>query len=284
MSYLEQWRAISARIEGTGRAADFYVRLGGQESHKSYREIGIACQNTLALIQQLVSDYDAALPTLAKARIAEFITEKRLAVFQGAQDWTHGKSAVVMLLSLKAELDHLLSDQQEHIRSRAERALLHLQRVLAVDSSVRAQWDAALNGKGETECEQLGAVHLLQHGLFAFKVNTAGARTDLVFADMRDGFSSRGVEGLVLTEWKVGDDSNATSRFAEARAQMKLYKRGALAGPELTAVRYAVVVSASDLKTVPPDEVQDGVLYRHVNIAVDPNTPSKQARKAKKSS
>lgn len=119
MSYLEQWRAISARIEGTGRAADFYVRLGGQESHKSYREIGIACQNTLALIQQLVSDYDAVLPTLAKARIAEFMTEARLMVFKGAQDWTHGKSAVVMLLSLKVELDHLLSDQQELIRSRA---------------------------------------------------------------------------------------------------------------------------------------------------------------------
>lgn len=125
---------------------------------------------------------------------------------------------------------------------------------------------------------------MLQHGIFAFKVNTAGARTDLVFADMRDDFSSRGVEGLVLTEWKVGDDSNAAARFAAARAQMKHYQRGALAGPELTAVRYAVLVSASDLKAAPPDEMQDGVLYRHVNIAVDPNTPSKQARRAKTSS
>lgn len=281
MSYLEQWRAISARIEGTGRAADLFLRMDGQESHKSYREIGIACQNTLALIQKLVADYDTSLPLVAKERIGEFMTEKRLAMFQAAQDWTHGRSAVVMLLSLKAELDHLLSDQQEHIRSRAERAFLHLQRVLAVDPAVRAQWDAALTGKGETGCEQLGAVHLLQHGIFAFKVNTAGARTDLVFADMRNDFASRGLDGLVLTEWKVGDDKNADAKFAEARTQMKLYQRSALAGPELTAVRYAIVVTPTDLALAPRDHEENGILYRQINIAVDPNTPSKQARRAK---
>lgn len=278
MSYLEQWRAISARIEGTGRAADLYVRISGQENHKSYREIGIACQNTLTLIQQLAKDYDSTLPAVAKARLEEFMTEKRLAMFAAAQDWMHGKSAVVMLLSLKAELDHLLSDQQEYIRSRAERAILHLQRVLAVDTAARRNWTAALKGKGETACEQLGAVHFLQHGIFAFKVDSAGARTDLVFADMRDDFASRGIDGLVLTEWKVGDDTTADTKFAEAREQMKLYRRSALAGPELTTVRYAIVVSATDLAPAPRDHSEGGVLYRQINIAVDPRTPSQQAR------
>jgi hypothetical protein len=98
---------------------------------------------------------------------------------------------------------------------------------------------------------------------------------------MRDDFSSRGLEGLVLTEWKVGDDSNAAARFTEARAQMKLYQQGALAGPELTTVRYAVVVSANDLKIIPPDPIENGILYRHINVVVDPNTPSKQARRTK---
>jgi hypothetical protein len=283
MSYLEQWRAISARIDGTGRAADFYSRLPGQESYKSYREIGIACKNTLALIKQLVCDYDSTLPAAAKSRITEFMMEKHVGVFDGAEDWTKGRSAVVMLLSLKVELDYLLSDQQEHIRSRAERAFLHLQRVLAVDATVREQWKAALNGQGETACEQLGAVHLLQHGIFAFKVNSTGARTDLVFADMRDDFGSRGLDGLVLTEWKVGNDASADTKFAEAREQMKLYRRSALAGPELTAVRYAIVVSPTDLAIAPRDHEEHGLLYRQINISIDPKTPSAQARRLKKS-
>lgn len=287
MSYLQEWRAISARIDGISAAAHLqsqFLMSNANEVYGASRELGRNCHKALELILQFAKDYVSVLPKAITDRIAEYVAAGRPQIFEAArEDLNATKSAIVMLLTLRAELDHLLSDQQEHIRSRAERAFLHLQRVLAVDPTARTQWSVALNGKGETGCEQLGAVHLLQHGIFAFKVNTAGARTDLVFADMRDDFSARGVDGLVLTEWKVGDDANAVSRFAEARAQMKLYQRGALAGPELTAVRYAVVVSASDLKTVPPDEVQDGVLYRHVNIVIDPNTPSKQARKAKKS-
>jgi len=57
--------------------------------------------------------------------------------------------------------------------------------------------------------------------VLALKVNATGVRTDLVFAGMRDEFDLRGLVGLVLTEWKVGDDANAVSRFEEAYASGK---------------------------------------------------------------
>ena len=58
------------------------------------------------------------------------------------------------------------------LRARSERAFLHLRRLLAVDRDVRAKWKAAYEGKqGEVACEALGAVHLLSHGIYAFKVD-----------------------------------------------------------------------------------------------------------------
>jgi hypothetical protein len=74
--------------------------------------------------------------------------------------------------------------------------------------------------KGEVACEQLGSLVLLSQGIHAFKVDAIGARTDLVFSEPSDeSFLFRGVEGLVLTEWKVATDANALARFKAAQKQ-----------------------------------------------------------------
>ena len=78
----------------------------------------------------------------------------------------------------------------------------------------------------------MGSVHLLSQGIYAFKVNAEGARTDLVFAEPPDeSLLARSVDGLVLTEWKVATDDNAIQKFGEARAQAELYKRGLWRAP-----------------------------------------------------
>jgi hypothetical protein len=62
---------------------------------------------------------------------------------------------------------------------------------------------------------------------------------------------------------------------SEAREQAKLYARGMLGE---TAQRYVVVVSLQEMQL--PDPVKDGeVEYRHVNIVVDPSSPSQVARR-----
>jgi len=189
------------------------------------------------------------------------------------------QALLLIVAAFETEMTFLLSDHEEAVRSRADRAFEHLQRTIVVDEDLRAKWQAA-HEAGEVTCERRGAVHLLQHGIWAFKADAAGARTDLVYQEpLNDlGPARRAADGLVLTEWKVADAAGAAAAFAAARAQAKLYLQGAMAGFELTRYRYVVVVSRRHVPT--PADLLDGVFtYRHVNIAVDPETPSREARK-----
>ena len=63
----------------------------------------------------------------------------------------------------------------------------------------------------------------------------------------------------------------------EAVRQAENYAHGPLAGNELRGYRYAIVVTEKQVEP-PADELRDGVTYRHINIAVDPDTPSQAAR------
>lgn len=131
---------------------------------------------------------------------------------------------------------------------------------------------------GEVECEKLGAVHLLGHGIWAFKISGAGGRTDLVYQEPLEDFANieRSSEGLVLTEWKLqGPGQSAAGCFERARTQAKSYASGVLAGTELTRFRYAIVVSDQDVET-PVDFLDGGITYRHINVAVHPRVPSRK--------
>ena len=68
------------------------------------------------------------------------------------------------------------------------------------------------------------------------------------------------------------------SKIDEAYRQAKNYAAGSLGGFELELHRYLVLVS-SDLLEMPDDRLDGRVLYHHINIAVSPTAPSKQARK-----
>jgi hypothetical protein len=116
--------------------------------------------------------------------------------------------------------------------------------------------------------------------VWAFKAHGAGARTDLVLGAPIDQGDSRlnDVEALVLTEWKIAEARNLTSKVDEAHTQLRLYKGGILAGFELTSRRYVVVVSDEELRL--PDHHDDGgVECRHICINRGGDTPSTSARK-----
>jgi len=151
----------------------------------------------------------------------------------------------VLFGGLESEISFILSDQQEVIRARSERAFAHLQRSIVADPEFRGKWQKAF-GDGEVACEKLGGAHLLLHGIFAFKVNAEGERTDLVFQDIAGNLSDeqRYADGFALTEWKIAhSDKQAAKQFVDAKAQADRYAKGALGGSELTGYRYLVVVS-----------------------------------------
>ncbi len=122
-------------------------------------------------------------------------------------------------------------------------------------------------------------MHLLRFGIFGFKADTTGARTDLIFGDCLNTVTPllEASDALVATEWKlVRADSEVDAIALKGRNQLGLYTAGPLLGIEIRRTRYVILVSEGQLH-VPEDSVVGEVTYRHVNIAVNPRTPSKAA-------
>jgi hypothetical protein len=194
----------------------------------------------------------------------------------GADAFHYVHVMVTLLVSFRAEFEYHLSDTAAVAMRLSERAFVHLQRSIVVDSELRRKWIEAFN-KDEPACEKLGPVHPLLHGIWAFKVNTEGERTDLVFNEpIRESSSvERTAEALVLTEWKrVLSQIETEAKAAQARKQAARYTVGALGGVELAGYRFIVLVSKEHL-TLPEDQSENGIRYQHINIAVDPKSPSK---------
>ena len=282
MTYRDQWKALSGRIRGLMQAGQLhaqYLRVQKTDSLGRTKRLREQCESVLSVLTIFRESFQHALQPAALASIDNFVAYAGDLI----SDTSGGPLAqervwavLVVLGAFETEMSFILSDIQEVIRARSDRAFAHLQRSIVVDQDFRNKWEAAFE-EGELACEKLGAVHLLQHGIWAFKVDAAGARTDLVYqepaGDLTD--EQRYADGFVLTEWKkAADVANAKKQFEQARHQAQLYAQGALAGSELTSYRYAVVVSRKQV-SLPDDLIADGVVYRHVNIAVNPLPPSK---------
>jgi hypothetical protein len=285
MAMLFRWRAIADRIRGIRDAANLmaqFLQANNSDSYKMAVSLGQECRQVLIAIKQFDTDFSGQLPQSTRQRIAEFVERRNDVIEGGAQDAPAARASVVLITALGSELTFLLSGEQEAIRSRAERAFLHLQRLIVANPADAQVWQEAL-GKGETRCEKLGGAHLLVHGIYAFKIDATGGRTDLVFPEpINPEDVSRSASGLVLTEWKVAnDDAEAVNRFKEARIQADLYQEGPLGGLELASHRYLVVVTKNRISPsmLPLDTHMENVIYRHINIAVSPLVPSAQSKR-----
>ena len=283
MTYSDQWKALSSRIRGLMQAGQLhahYLTVRSSDTYGRGKRLREHVESVLSAIRSFRDQFQQLLPPAALISIDKSVTNTNSLIRDSSsrQDDEQERvwAGLVLLGAFETEMSFILSDVQESIHARCERAFSHLQRTIAVDGAFRKKWRAAFD-KGEVECEKLGAVHLLWHGIWAFKVDAIGARTDLVFqepaGDLTD--EQRYVDGFVLTEWKKatsGDD--VVKRFEQARKQAHRYAQGALAGSELTGYRYAVVVSLQQVET-PNDLREGGVVYRHINIAVEPRPPSR---------
>ncbi|MBI5439960.1 MAG: hypothetical protein HY900_01980 [Deltaproteobacteria bacterium] len=283
MTYSDQWRALSSRIRGLMKAGQLhasYLSIRASDGHGRAKRLREQCESVLSGLLLFRDHFRNALPPPALEAIHDFLERTGALIRDGSgppnaleeRVW----AALVLLAAFETELSFILSDAQEAIRARSERAFAHLQRLIVVDPAFREKWQIAFQ-EGEVACEGLGAVHLLLHGIWAFKVGAAGARTDLVFQEPSGDLAEEQgfVDGFVLTEWKkAGSEAEAQKRFGEARSQADQYAAGVLAGSELRGYRYAIVVSGRQVQ-VPEDVIEGGVMYRHINVAVEPVVPSR---------
>ncbi len=283
MNWHDEWTSVAARIDGLLNAAQFFVHTLSISSEDAYgvadKHIAEQAREIVSNLSSFLASHRAAIPQGATVSLDRFLEKNAAAINDPNVKGLQGlKLRITVLAALRTEVAYHLSDFEAIASKRAERAFLHLQQSIVVDDTVRNKWQNAFEC-GEVACEKLGAAHLMLHGIWAFKVNAQGARTDLVFGDMiTDPTRISGVaDALVLTEWKKVKEPEEVETIAEtARAQIQLYTAGVLGGIELSRYRYVVMVSQKQLPTV--EDVQQGSsICRHVNVAVAPMTPSRAA-------
>lgn len=281
MTWLEQWRDLAARIDGLIRAGEFLVSAFKVNSADAFSVVRKSFLPELvaiiAEIERLGKTHASELPQQASAALQKYVGQGWDKSFtDGAVDI----QTLAPLASFRSQFEYLIRDTEAKGRSLAELAFEHLRRQLVVDEDIRKKWQAAFK-RHETACERLGAVHLLSHGIWAFKVVAPGGATDLVFGDPVEQHAEimrRTARALVLTEWKlIKRPDEIATKAQEARDQAAIYSGGVLGDAELKRTRYIVLVCQSDL--TPPGDVSVGaVTHRHVLLPTSPKSPSTMAR------
>jgi hypothetical protein len=283
MNWIERWRAISSRILALGEACNFLVQTyqAHNAEHGGLKFVFSEIKDIGDELKRFFSTHRGELPPAAAAYLQEILQRyhellQPLPTASGPEKI----QSVAPLLMIRARFDYLIQDMEIEGRNATELAFEHLRRTIVVDPKVRDSWKKSFDTR-EEECERLGAVHLLSHGLWAFKVKADGAATDLVYNEPVDAQSPtlrRTARAIVLTEWKrVRPDKTADTMAVEARKQAELYAGGILGDLELKRTRYVVLVTERHLDPPPDIEIR-GTTYRHVVIPVTPKTPSQEGR------
>jgi len=281
MNVNQRWKLLSARIEGFVDGVSMWgsfdsALANGSQGKQLYR----IAQAIFRSLEADALDKNPAIPPVLLSseifqRLKQLLSPPESSVSASVQGFVG--EAAILLKALVTEVNYVLGDEEAVIRTLSERAFLHLQWTIVADPQTRSKWQAAYDA-GEVESEKLGGAHLLWHGIYPFKVSNRVA-TDLVLEEPVTAEQVGIARGAVLTEWKVvraGDDVVAKADSAEIQAEE--YSAGVLGGTELRSVRFVVLVSRNRLK-MPPDKIRGGSTYRHINVAVDPETPSKVAPK-----
>jgi hypothetical protein len=280
MAMLNEWHALKAYIDGFTSTGQMILTAhsGDQNTTGASASLETQADQIQAGIKRFRDTYASELPEDCLSIIDGHLRKGVQKLGSPFPPTARAISVVAPFMELSTELTYLFTDTQRVIQRQSERAFAHLRRQIEASPTSRAEWFQAFQN-GETDCEKLGATHLLLHGIFAFKVNAEGARTDLVFPEpVNIAEVSTIADGLVLTEWKrVNSPSESQSLAKQARDQAKLYSASVLAGVELRCYRYIVLVSENQIDV--PDDVQNNeIIYRHINIPVQPKTPSKASK------
>jgi hypothetical protein len=188
MSWRNEWQAISGHIRGFAASAESFLRSGGSDTFSVARKQLLPhAKRIYDIIKKFKEDHEMILPSYACECLSVFIRE-RATLFLKTDPMVAGseredvQARLCILESIQAELTYHFSDFSAIAKRLSERAFRHLQRSIVADPSIKQRWLDAFK-KGEVACERLGSVHLLLHGIWAFKVHTPEERTDLVLQE-----------------------------------------------------------------------------------------------------
>jgi hypothetical protein len=95
-----------------------------------------------------------SLDALFNNRIPKY--EKEIQEVQGIR---YVQVMITIIVSFRTEVEYYLSAIAAVAKRLSERAFIHLQRSIVVDSQLRQKWNEAFK-ISEPACEKLGAVHL----------------------------------------------------------------------------------------------------------------------------
>jgi hypothetical protein len=172
-------------------------------------------------MRKLYEDEAQNMPEAAAAALGELVANPVTLTVQGDLVATALQS-LSPLFVFRSRYSYLIRDSETEARNATELAFEHLNRLIAVSPEVREAWKSAF-GENEVACEKLGSVHLLSHGIWAFKVQGGGAATDLVYNEPllpANTTLRRTSKAIVLTEWKRVRSASDIARAAEeARTQ-----------------------------------------------------------------
>jgi uncharacterized protein YwlG (UPF0340 family) len=290
MNLHNEWKYIKSKILAIRELSLFFVNgrvpasLMDDDAMPLLRSIGQVFNN----ISNFQSTHNKTIPADANKILSNFLDDSEKCKICSTEN-LEGKykygvliGSVIELCSFEIEFSFILSNRNETIKRIAQRAFLHLSRSLVVDETFAEKWNHAFNNTktAEIKLEGLGGVHLLLHGIWGVKSNAKGERTDLILGDTLSIANNveEVAEGLILTEWKVArSKTDEKKKWGEALEQAKLYSSGSLAGFELQNVRYLVLVTEK-CADCPNDITEDDVIYKHINIAINPLSPSETAR------
>src|SRR4029450_2510736 len=159
MTYLDQWQALSSRIRGLMQAGQLHAQYLAVRSSDTYGRAKRLREQSESVVTALCAFRDSfheLLPLPAVKAIDDFVTRTGSFVNDttGTAELIQERvwAALVLLSAFETEMSFLLSDVQESIHARSERAFSHLQRSIVVDPDVRAKWQKAFDD-GEVACE-----------------------------------------------------------------------------------------------------------------------------------
>jgi len=221
----DEWKMLSSRIVGLSDSTKIALQgasVVGRDQSGVTNELIEHADRIVDVLENFSKRHGEVLPREATQCLGQFIEYYRYRLTH-ATLIAGAAGRVPALMSFRAEFEYFLRDSEAVAISLVDRAFVHLQRSLIVDSYLQAEWAKAFR-EGELDCEARGAVHLLAHGVWAFKASAEGERTDLVLRSPLTDLPNirRIAQALVLTEWKIVHDPSPSLPSYDGRLELLL--------------------------------------------------------------